>query len=1047
MKNSGNSNVPNNPAKKALVQEERYNSMLLAENILDVAREPMLILDMNLRVQLANEAFYRHFQLNENDTIGYKIYDIGNGQWDIPCLEELFEKTRSQSQKITGFTIDHEFFGIGQRSLRLSARQIEHLHIIILGIEVISESGQEEEKLREIGARFNSMINQSTVGIAQADVTGKFTFVNDRFCEITGWTREELLSRHFVQTLTHPDDLPRNIVLLDKLFTKDEPFVIEKRYVKKDGTSIWVVNHVDPILNENGKVTGVSAAVIDISETKKAEIAMRESEERYRLTNKATNDIIYDWDLETNELLWNDAVQSLGYSRGQLGANIKGWYDRIHPEDREGIINDVHRAIDSRDEFWVGEYRFQKSDGTYVTSLDRGYIARDANGKAYRIIGSMLDLTERKKAEQALMTSQEALKKSEEQYRKLFNSIDEGFCVLEVLIDEEGKPVDYRFLETNPIFEEMTGLKQVKGKTALQLVPELEKHWIEIYGKVALTGESLRFINEAKSMDDRWFDVYAFKFGDKDSRKIALLFNNITERKRAEIALKQAKERAENAAKAKEDFLAHMSHEIRTPLNGVLGLTNLLLQQDPKEEQLENLNTLKFSAENLRALVNDILDFSKIQAGKVTLVENDLHLQVFLKTIFKTHQAAALEKGLDIKLDIDENIPELICTDQLKLYQTLQNLLGNAIKFTKKGSIHIDVALNRRDNEKLWIEFSVTDTGIGISPDKLDNIFDVFTQEDSSTMRKFGGTGLGLSISKKLMELMGSRIQVESQLGKGSRFYFTLLVKESRSAVISSGEKEHEHEQYDMDGLSILLVEDVEINRMVLKQFLSSWWKIIPDEALDGEQAIEMAEKKHYDLILMDIRMPVMDGYQATQIIRELPGYKNVPILALTADTAQELKKNPEYGLFTDLILKPVEPQDLRQKLLNYGAEKKVKQNTPSEKQRPVDLQKLDALMKSNPESTKQFLEKVLAEFKRIKQRFSTAMQGQDDKELDNIDHKARMMLNLLSLKSLQDHFQECIDLLNGSPSEKQVEQARVKGINLLDHAIASLKEQLDKMK
>jgi PAS domain S-box-containing protein len=339
-----------------------------------------------------------------------------------------------------------------------------------------------------------------------------------------------------------------------------------------------------------------------------------------------------------------------------------------------------------------------------------------------------------------------------------------------------------------------------------------------------------------------------------------------TARKQMEETLMQTKEEAEQAAKAKEEFLAHMSHEIRTPLSAIAGLATLLLQQDPQPSQLEQLNALKFSAENLRLLINDILDFSKIQAGKVVMEATDINLRNLLHSLQKAHEPRATEQGSKLQVHIDDQLPEVVHTDQLKLSQVLNNLISNAVKFTQQGRVAVEVSLQRKKGKQLWVNFSVHDTGIGIPENKLSLIFDAFTQADNSTMRQYEGTGLGLSITKLLLANMGSEIQVESKEGDGSRFYFTLPMKEGKTKASLEVEKPlTQKAQTDLENLKLLLVEDYEINRKVFMEFLQVWWQLVPDEAENGKQALLMVQKKQYDLILMDVRMPVMDGYQAAK--------------------------------------------------------------------------------------------------------------------------------------------------------------------------------------
>ncbi len=368
-----------------------------------------------------------------------------------------------------------------------------------------------------------------------------------------------------------------------------------------------------------------------------------------------------------------------------------------------------------------------------------------------------------------------------------------------------------------------------------------------------------------------------------------------TERMKMEENLREAKLAAEQAARAKEEFLALMSHEIRTPLNAIVGLSHLMLQNDPSPGQMENLNALKYSAENLQLLINDILDLSVIQAGKITIHPDKVNLREFLDNIVQFHLPVATDKGLELTLEADRQVPEMIIIDKVKLAQVLNNLLINAIKFTQKGHVRLKAKLNRKEDQRLWIDFMVEDTGIGIPKDKAESVFDVFSQVDNSVSRIYGGTGLGLTLCRLFLEKMDSRIELESEPGKGSRFFFTLPVQD----YTGKGEKpglSNDILPGHLKNLKILLVEDDEINRMMIRQFLQNR-KLDFEEASNGQEAIIMAKKQMFDLIIMDVRMPVIDGYEATRRIRKIPGYENIPVIALTADVSQNVRdeKNRDF--------------------------------------------------------------------------------------------------------------------------------------------------------
>lgn len=553
------------------------------------------------------------------------------------------------------------------------------------------------------------------------------------------------------------------------------------------------------------------------------------------------------------------------------------------------------------------EMRIRRPDGSWrYVSVNTAPIF-DTAGKIILGVAAFIDITERRISEQAL-------RESEERYRTLFESIEEGFCVFEMIFDEQGTPIDYRFLETNPSFEQQTGLVNAVGKTALELVPNLEDQWVKTYGRVALSGQAERFTMGSEAMG-RWFEVEAFRVGHPSLHRVALLFSDITERKRTAEDLQRAKEKAEQAASAKEDFLAHMSHEIRTPLNSIIGFTNLLLEEDPQPEQLESLQILQISARNLRALIDDILDFSKIQAGQLSVQEEEVDLHNLLDQLEKSHKLRAREQQNQLLVRVDERIPASIRTDRLKLSQILQNLISNAVKFTHGGTVTVTVDLRLQQGDKLWLDFAVTDTGIGIPADKIALIFDAFSQVDTSTARLYEGTGLGLSITRSLLDLLGSQIEVESEAGRGSRFFFTLPVQVS--LLTTTDLDAPQAAPLDLRHLRVLLAEDIATNRAVLRRFLHDHWGIQLDEATNGREAVELAERNYYHLILMDIRMPVMDGYQAARAIRTI--HANTPIIALTADTREEVIRHSGAQLFVDIITKPFDPQELRDKIAHHG--------------------------------------------------------------------------------------------------------------------------------
>jgi len=378
----------------------------------------------------------------------------------------------------------------------------------------------------------------------------------------------------------------------------------------------------------------------------------------------------------------------------------------------------------------------------------------------------------------------------------------------------------------------------------------------------------------------------------------------ISERDKAIIE----KEQARASAQFKQQFLANMSHEIRTPMNSVIGLANLLLRSPLEGSQKKYVRMIQSASEQLMSIINDILDISKIEAGKMSLESVPFNLREVISNVNNILVMKAEEKGLKIRIEIEDSIPQYIKGDPSRLAQVLINLVGNSIKFTSQGYIAVKVSLKQRLENVDLILFEVTDTGIGISKEKAENIFESFTQADSDTSRKYGGTGLGLTISRQLVELQGGNIGLESEPGVGTRFYFEIPYLQTDNPADNS-ESDPEIFINDLEDLRILLAEDNEFNRIVAEDTIRDYLKNVKiDHCSNGREAVEAVEKNDYDVVLMDIQMPEMDGYEAMQKIRSLGNKGKVPVIAMTANaTPEEITKCFESGA-NEYVSKPFLP-------------------------------------------------------------------------------------------------------------------------------------------
>ncbi len=424
-------------------------------------------------------------------------------------------------------------------------------------------------------------------------------------------------------------------------------------------------------------------------------------------------------------------------------------------------------------------------------------------------------------------------------------------------------------------------------------------------------------------MDDKLTDVLFNGSVYKDDRGNVLgaviVARDITEQKRIEKELREAKELAERLAGAKDQFLASMSHEIRTPLNGIIGFTKILLRNETTEKQRHQLDAIKTSSDILLVLINDILDLSKIEAGKMNIETTELKLSELINSVLGTFELRFQEKGLKINKQFDDTIPKILIGDPVRINQILLNLLSNSVKFTENGGqISIRVNLLEENEEKATVEFLISDTGIGIPQEKLETIFSPFMQSGSDITRKYGGTGLGLSIVKRLMDLMEGGISVKSKLNEGSTFTVTLpLLKTTATEILKVTEKQiHKDELERLSKLKVLLVDDIPINQFLGQTILHDFG-FEADTAENGKIAIQLLQENDYDIILMDLMMPEMDGFEATKFIRNnmQPPKSNTPIIALTADvTKADVDRCKEVGM-NEYVSKPINETDLLNKI------------------------------------------------------------------------------------------------------------------------------------
>ncbi|WP_310556926.1 ATP-binding protein [Flavobacterium sp.] len=509
--------------------------------------------------------------------------------------------------------------------------------------------------------------------------------------------------------------------------------------------------------------------------------------------------------------------------------------------------------------------------------------------------------------------------------------------------------------------------------------------------KVRKMGEGMQLFAKHKDQTEFPVEISLSKLDTEEGFLVCASIRDVSNQKRIENELNEAIKKAENAVKSKQQFLSNMSHEIRTPMNAIIGFTKVILKTELTPKQKEYLSAIKMSGDTLIVLINDILDLAKVDAGKMVFEKEPFKLSLSISTMLHLFETKMQEKNLELIVKYDTNIPEVLVGDATRLHQIILNLVSNAVKFTAEGKITFSVRKLTEDAENITIEFSVADTGIGIEAKKIDNIFENFQQAHSQTSRIFGGTGLGLAIVKQLVEKQGGSIRVESQVDKGSTFSFVLCFKKANGATVLDHEIIELVDNPTQD-IKVLVVEDVELNQLLMRTLLDDFG-FESDIAGNGKMAVEKLEKNSYDIILMDLQMPIMNGFQTTDYIRNTMKLQ-IPIIALTADvTTVDIEKCKAVGM-NDYIAKPVDERKLYSKIV--GLIKKPKQtiefktleNKESKGQKYTDMSYLNKLTKSNPKLMTEMINVYLNQTPSLINTIKKSWVEKDLKTLKSAVHK-----------------------------------------------------------
>lgn len=970
------------------IKEERNNLKLLFEAI----PTGMVLIDKYYTIKQVNISLLELLNIELSAIAEQKLGDgfICTGSIEKGCgygvncslciIRQKVKEVLGKGISCNDVIIQHSIIKNGKRispwlKINFVPVTIDGMKHVMIVVDNITDLIEREKQLIRMKDFTFKLLDRFPMMIWRSDAEGKCDFLNHTWLEYSGLILDEGLGDGWIKSI-HEEDAEQARRELGAAIKKRAPYEIEYRMKRSDGEYRWVCNLGMPYYDLDEKYAGYIGVVYDMHGRKIAEQALKVSEENYRqLFDNATDLVLlHDYDDSLGDSTIIDANETtcmkLGYDKKEI-KNLS--LQVLRPDRIKSKMLDVYKCLMTR-EHYVYETILLSRDGKEIPLEVNGHFF-EMNGK-HVILSICRDIAERKQAE-------ELIKESKKKYQSLFLNMSDAFILQRFVEDAEGKPINFELIEGNHSFEEMFEMKlkdynRNNSKIFPELLQDLLKKWKEEFEKNGKF-EKLPLYEYKSSVSDRWFSVSAFT---PSEGLMAVIISEITDRKLAQLSLiksqevlMRAKEEAEAANRAKSEFLANMSHEIRTPINGITGMIDLTLMSRLNNEQSENLNAAKNCADSLLRIINDILDFSKMEAGKLRIIMADFNMYDKLEEVINIHSVRAKEKGLKLHCTISNHIPEYLHSDYSRLQQVLNNLINNAIKFTNHGDIFIEVNEVTRMGDEVTLKFTVRDTGIGISQENLNKLFKSFSQLDSSYTRKYGGSGLGLIISRQLVEMMGGEIGVNSEEGKGSTFYFNIPFKiadkiEEQKIV----KKEYESiKSYD-----ILLAEDDMINQTFLSSMLTKKGHRVVVVS-NGAEAVKAYKHKHFDLILMDILMPEMDGVEALKHIRALEHNRgHIPIIALTA-----------FALIGD-----------REKFIGMGMDEYIS--------KPIKLDELLFMMDKlliYPEKDEDFMEKPVINDKG-ELVFISQSNEMSIKELKPLIDQLDVLLNeLLNMITLNDYY------------------------------------------
>ncbi|CAK0742127.1 two-component system, sensor histidine kinase and response regulator [Gammaproteobacteria bacterium] len=866
-----------------------------------------------------NQCFATMLGYNSPDDLcGRTITEISHSE-DLNISKKMIEKLINH--EMPSFTLEKRYLRKdneiiwGRVTASLIPRTKTQPEYLVAAIEDITKQKKSEEQLR----KFTLVVEQNPASIVITKLNGDIEYINPRFTTVTGYSLDEMIGKNvrILSTGHTKQDEYRN---LWNTISSGKEWQGEFLNRNKLGELYWERALISPIFDSQGNITNFLGIKEDITDFKEAEESLRRNELRFR----TVADFTYAWEYwigPNQEMLYTSpsCERITGYSREEFEQNPSLLVSIVIDEDRQILESHLfknHHYHEYKESLVFrimrkdGEIRWISHDCQSVYHQDGSYLGQQASNR---------DVTENRLAEEKLAKAYHDLHTREEQLKAILDNADAVIFL---------KDIEGHYLLINRHYEKLFHIlnADIIGKTDFDIFPREVAEKFIANDQVVLKTLCPQKVEEHVPHDNEVHMYIAVKFPLIDEKGkpygICGIATDITERKKMEESLRQAKETAESANHAKSYFLANMSHEVRTPMNGIIGLTQLALEQPLSIKIRDYLEKILRTSDSLLKILNDILDYSKIEAGMMTLENRCFNLDDLLNNLRHLFLPRADAKSLSFTFTIAPDVPRLLIGDELRLQQVLANLIGNAIKFTDQGSVTLAVILGSRDWDTARITFRVADTGIGMNDEVIAHLFQPFTQADTSITRRFGGTGLGLAISRNLLRVMGSDFVLKSQPGLGSVFSFDLVLsvisktscndsaQQPESNLHTTAKLKKDKHIEGLVGARILVVEDNPVNQQVISELLQKAG-IRLDIANNGQEALSIARQFSFDAILMDVQMPVMDGIEATRCLRQDKRFTSLPIIALTAGVTPDERERALSCGMSGFLTKPIAVTEL----------------------------------------------------------------------------------------------------------------------------------------